>query len=166
MNSVYCIIRGALGVGKTTIAKKLAERLSAEYFSIDEIMHENDLDHGPEDGYVPIENYIKANELVLPKMKSLLEQGKSIIIDGCFYHRQQIENFKENLGGNRYIFTLKAPLDVCIKRDSQRENSYGKDAAEAVFNKVNKFDEGIVIETEGLSVEETTKKLETWLYLK
>ena len=37
----FIIIRGPLGIGKTTIAKKLKKILKAEYISMDEIVDNN-----------------------------------------------------------------------------------------------------------------------------
>jgi len=42
--SYFIIIRGPAGVGKTTIAKKLAARLGETYISFDKIMREKGLD--------------------------------------------------------------------------------------------------------------------------
>ena len=37
------VIRGPLGVGKTTVARALAEQLSALYISIDQVLEDHDL---------------------------------------------------------------------------------------------------------------------------
>ena len=150
----YIIIRGPLGIGKTTIAKKLAEKLKAEYISIDEILHENDLDK-IEGECIPLNNFIKANEIALPQ----IEKGKTYIIDGNFYHKEQLEHLLKNLPGKHYVFTLKAPVEACIERDAQREKTYGEEAARAVHCLVLRFDYGIIIDTESKSAEEVTEEL-------
>ena len=49
------------------------------------------------------------------------------------------------LNFQHYVFTLKAPLEVCIKRDVEREKTYGEDATKVVFKKSTEFNYGIVI---------------------
>ncbi len=44
-----------------------------------------------------------------------------------------------------YIFTLKAPLKVCISRDNKRMKAHGKKAAQAVYKLVSRFEYGISI---------------------
>lgn len=44
------------------------------------------------------------------------------------------------------VFTLKAPLKVCVERDSKRKNPHGKDAAKAVYKKSTEFDYGKIID--------------------
>jgi len=151
--SYFIIIRGALGVGKTTVSKKIAEILKGEYFSIDDALEKNNLDSVLE-GEIPLKNFIKANEMVIPKIKEKLSEGKIVVIDGCFYHKEQIEHFILNLDASHFVFSLKASLAVCMERDSKREKSYGMEAATAVFKRVLKFDYGILIETENKSVEQ------------
>lgn len=156
------IIRGPLGVGKTTVARKLAADLNAHYVSIDSVLEENHLDEGEEDG-ISLKTFIKGNELVLPEIRKALEEGKSIIIDGCFYHKEQIEHFIQNVDASAFVFTLKAPLETCIERDKGREKSYGEGAAWAVHGMVSKFDYGKVINTEGKTLEETTEEIMSFL---
>lgn len=45
-----------------------------------------------------------------------------------------------------HVFTLKAPLKVCIERDLQRGKTHGEDAVRAVYKKSTEFDYGIVID--------------------
>ena len=42
--SYYIIIRGALGIGKSTIARKLSRILNAGYISIDKVLEETSQD--------------------------------------------------------------------------------------------------------------------------
>ncbi len=154
------LVRGPLGVGKTTVARKLAASLNAHYISIDSVLEENHLDQAEEDG-IPVKNFIKGNELVLPEIRSALEKGKPVIIDGCFYHKEQIEHFIQNLDAPCFVFTLKAPLEVCIERDKGREKSYGEGAAWAVHGMVSKFDYGTGVITEDKTPEETMEEIES-----
>lgn len=79
--SYSIIIRGPLGCGKTTIAKKLAEKINAHYFSIDQILQEHGLDKvdDPDAETIPAKNFIKANEIILPIALRELEQGRVVI---------------------------------------------------------------------------------------
>ena len=133
--------------GKSTIAKRIAEILSAEYVSIDKILEKNKLDKvSPKAECIPAENFIKSNETVFPGIREKLKKGKIIIFDGCFYHREVIENIIKNLKYTHYIFTLKASVEVCTKRDSKRKKSYGKISVMAVHKLVARFDYENVID--------------------
>lgn len=144
--SYSIIIRGPLGSGKTTVSKKLAEILSARYISIDDILDEYKLAEDKEDGYISQRSFLRANEIAVQRAIQFLESGTPVIFDGNFYWKSQIEDLiRRQLQFPHYIFTLKTPLEVCIERDSKRENPHGKDAAEVIYNKTNKFDYGIVI---------------------
>lgn len=145
--SYFIIIRGPLGCGKSTISKKLAETLGAEYISQDKVYEEHGLDvYSHEEGGIPAANDIKVNELVIPDAKRILDSGKIVIFDGCFYHKHAIEHLIKNLPYPHYIFTLKAPLEVCIERDKGRHKVYGEVAARTVHKLVSRFDYGLVID--------------------
>ena len=144
--SFIIIIRGPLGVGKTTIAKRIAKVLNGAYFSIDSVMKENNLDT-VQGNCIPLENFLKGDDLIIPEIKKSLNNGKIVVIDGCFYYEEQIEHL---LLGKQHIITLKASLQECIKRDSLRENPLGEEATTAVYGLVKDY--GILIETEGRSV--------------
>jgi shikimate kinase len=162
--SYFIIIRGPLGVGKSTIARKLADILKGEYISIDEVLEKHNLDKiDKKEGGIPAKNFIKGNEIVLPKVREKLSKGKVVILDGCFYHKEQIEHFIQNLDASYYVFTLKAPLDICIERDSKRKKVYGKEATIAVHNMVSRFDYGTVINTENKNVDQTADEILSYL---
>src|SRR3989344_9382950 len=143
--SFYVIIRGPLGCGKSTIAKALPKRLNAKYLDIDKILEDNKLEEW-KNGYISKESFSKANEIAAPKAKKYLEKGLPAVFDGNFYYKSQIEDLIKRLDFPHYAFTLKAPLSVCIERDSKRKEPHGKDAAEVVYAKTTEFDYGIIID--------------------
>ncbi|MBI4016773.1 MAG: AAA family ATPase [Candidatus Aenigmarchaeota archaeon] len=156
----YILIRGALGVGKSTIAQRLAKALHAEYISIDALLEKLGLDKATHyEETIPAKNFIKADEFIMPDVKEKINTGKIVIFDGCFQHKEQIEHLIQNLSVPHYIFTLKAPLEICIERDGKRKNTYGKDAAIAVYTVVSRFDYGTVIDTTNKSIGKTVKEI-------
>lgn len=160
--SELIIIRGPLGVGKTTIANELAKKLSAVNFSVDGALEKIGYKN-IEGAGISIEDFIRVNNSMLPQIKQALEQSKPVIIDGCFYHKEQIEHLKENISASISVFTLKASIDTCIRRDKHREKSYGEDAAQAVHGMVSKFDEGTVVDTENMTTGEVVDKILSYL---
>lgn len=157
----YIIIRGPLGVGKTSISKRIAEELNAEYISIDKVLSENKLDQVEDD--IPEKNFIKANEIILPKVQEILSKGKPIVFDGNFYFYTQISHLIENLEGRHYIFTLDASIGTCIRRDAQREKPCGEDAARAVHSLVSRVNYGQKISTENKSIEQIVEEIKKQL---
>ena len=156
----YIIIRGPLGIGKSTISKKLAEVLDAKVFHMDHILQQHGLDQvAPGAESISAQNFIKAFEIIQKEIEEALTSGKIVIFDACFYHQENITDMQKKLDWEQKVFTLKAPLETCIKRDSQRKVSYGEDAARAVHNLVSRFDAGIMIETQNKSIAETVQEI-------
>ena len=155
----YLIIRGPLGCGKSTISELLAKKIKARYIAIDHILEENDLRKDKEAGYVSQRSFKKANELSVPDAKKALSRGIPVIFDGNFYWESQIEDLVSRLDYPHKVFTLKAPLHVCIDRDSRRKKVHGKDAAGAVYKKSTSFEHGNLIDTENKSIDQTLKEI-------
>jgi len=153
----FIIIRGPLGIGKSTIAKKLSKILKAKYISLDRVLDKHDLDK--EEGYISQKNFLKANEISIPKAKKILNKGKIVVFDGNFYWKSQIKDLIEKLKYPNFIFTLKAPLSVCIERDSKRKKKLGMAAAKAVYKKSIKVKHGKIIDTENKTSSEVVKEI-------
>jgi len=144
--SFYVIIRGPLGCGKSTISERLSKIIHAEHFSVDRVLDEHDLTKEWEEGYISQKSFKKANEIIAPRAKRFLAKGIPVVFDGNFYWKSQLDDLIQKLDFSHYVFTLKAPLDVCIARDSKRAKMHGKDAAEAVYKKSTEFTYGVVID--------------------
>ena len=153
----FVIIRGPLGVGKSTVAKILAQKLNAKYFSVDQILAENKLDVVDEKiGCIPEENFLKVNQIII---QDILKNNQSIIVDGNFYYQNQIENLTQNIPFKSFVFTLTAPVEICIQRDANRLSPHGKWAAIAVHNLVSQFNYGEVIDVSNLTIDQTVQQI-------
>ncbi len=149
------IIRGPLGIGKTTVSLLLSQNLHLEYLSLDKIVDDNKLVPPNSDG-IPLESYLKANEIIL----QLASKSKnSFIIDGCFYYQEQIDDLTKKFDNNVAIFTLTSHVEKCIERDSTRSKVYGEDSARFVHMVTTKIQAGHEINNTDLTVEETVEKI-------
>jgi predicted kinase len=139
--SYSIIIRGPLGAGKTAVSDSLARELGAKHILIDQILDDRGLwDQGRES------EFLAANDFAMAEARPLLERGMPVIFDGNFYWRSVLEDLLARLRGDRFVFTLIAPLSVCIERDSRRSPSHGSEAAQEVFAKSTAFDFGLEID--------------------
>lgn len=149
------VIRGPLGVGKTTVSKILAQNLHARYISLDQILDDNKLVPPNADG-IPLESYLKANEIILN-----IAHGNEnhLIVDGCFYYQEQIDDLKRKFDNDVEIFTLISDVEKCIERDSKRLKVYGEDSTRYVHMVTTKIRAGHEIDNSNLTAEETVKKI-------
>jgi predicted kinase len=154
----YLIIRGPLGCGKSTIARRLAARLKAHYVGIDRVLDEHLLTEDCEDGYISQKSFKRANKIVTPVVVATLRTGIPVILDGNFYWRSQIDDLVDYLGYPHQIFTLTAPLEACIERDKNRSRTHGEDATRAVYAKSASLECGILVDAT-CSIDECLKKI-------
>lgn len=137
--SYYVIIRGSLGVGKTTISAALAKSIGAVVVSIDGIA-DTEWDGGS------VRLYVNANRIAAERARHVLAHGTPVVFDGCFYWKTQLADLERRLPYPHEGFTLKAPLSVCTQRDGGRKVVFGAEAAEQVYRKVTRFEYGVVID--------------------
>ena len=148
------LIRGPLGVGKSTISKKIAKQLDALYISVDNIL---DTYHLIQNENIPIENFLQANEII---EKNIMKSNKKIcIIDGNFYYQEQLDDIIKKFNRHIQIFTLLSSLEICINRDAQRIKPYGIDATQFVHMMTTKINIGEIIDNSTLTIDETIEKI-------
>lgn len=164
-NPYLVLVRGPLGVGKSTISTMLAGILNAEYISIDKVLEDHKLDDMDESvGCIHVNNFLEANTIALPDILTSLRREKNVIVDGNFYYKEALMHLIDSIGAYpSYVFTLKCPLEVCVERDSSRAISHGFIEAKAVHKLVSRFDYGICLDTENQIAEETVKEIMTYL---
>jgi predicted kinase len=126
----YIVIRGPLGIGKSTVAKRLAKNIGAEYISIDRILDEHGLWEAGR-----VSEFLKANHIAVERAQRFLDKRIPVIFDGNFYWKSQIEELIRQLDYRHFVFTLRAPLRVCIERDRGRADPHGSQAAREVYAK-------------------------------
>jgi len=158
----YVIIRGPAGVGKTTVADQVAKAINGEHISVDKVLDENKLTEDKEEGYISQKSFLKANEIVLPKVLEVLK-SKPVVFDGNFYWKSQVEDLVAKLDYSGYVFTLKAHCDDCIVRDKSRSKAIGEDAIRAVYKAVARFDHGTNIDTANKTSETVVKEIISYL---
>lgn len=160
MTNHLIIIRGPAGIGKTTIAKILAERMGVKYISIDDLLAKAKL--GRVDtklGCVPLANFLAVQEDVLSEIEKQIEKS-SVIVEGNFYFKEQIDFFEKVFRKNILVVTLKAKLLTCIQRDLKRKNPIGKKSTEEVYDLVSGFDAGMTIDVEGKARDRITEMIQ------
>ncbi|MFZ1023457.1 MAG: AAA family ATPase [Thermoplasmata archaeon] len=143
--SDFVIVRGPLGIGKSTIAARLARALEAQVISIDALLDELGSVTW-ESGYITQRTFREANRLAAVRAARFLRAGTPVIFDGNFYWRSQIEDLIERLPFPHNVFTLHAPLSVCVDRDRTRAKPYGRKATREVYRKSTEFTYGIEID--------------------
>ena len=141
----FVIIRGPLGVGKTTVARRLARKLGGEHVLIDQILEDHALEEW-KDGYISVGSFLRANQVAAVRAGPVLSRGVPVVFDGNFYWERQIQDLIGRLDHPHFVFTLHAPLATCIARDARRAVSYGAEAARDVCDKSSQFDWGVRVD--------------------
>lgn len=147
------IIRGPLGVGKTTITKRLSEILSIEYISVDEVLDQLQLDTT---NGIPVEHFLKVNEVI---ENQIHQHNTPAIVDGNFYYQAQIDDLTKKFPNDHHIITLTSDVETCIKRDAEREKSYGEESTRFVYNMTMRIRIGTEIDCTNDTVEEVVNKI-------
>lgn len=157
--SYFVVIRGPLGVGKSTISEKLARAIGAKHLSVDQILEENGLEEWDEDR-ISLRSFLRANTIAADQARGPLERGAPVIFDGNFYWRQALDDLLRKLEFPHRVFTLEAPLAICIERDRLRPKtppgkeprageSLGEEATAQVYRMVTAVPYGISIDATG-----------------
>lgn len=155
----YVVVRGPLGVGKSTVSSRLAEAIGADHISIDRILEEHGIEEWDEDR-ISLASFLRANTFAVESARVLLKRGRPVVFDGCFYWREQLEDLTQRLDFPHHVFTLEAPLAVCVARDRMRPlpkkggepkggDQQGADACQEVYRLVSQVRYGSAIDASG-----------------
>jgi len=157
----FIIIRGTSSVGKSTISKELAKKIKARVYHYDRIMKGFGFNYIPGEKWIPLEKFLKADGIMIPKFRDRLKKGENLILDGNFYHKKQIDNLIKELDFKHFVFTLHASLDECVKRNFERGGKMAKEVIKEVFDVMPEYDYGINIETDDKSSKDVVEEIKS-----
>ena len=137
----YIVLRGPLGVGKSTVASALARRARADVISIDRLVDSlPDLEW--KRGYISLGSFLRTSRLAVARARPLLDKGRTVIFDGNFYWRTQIRDLERQLPYPHLVCTLSGSISLCLARDAMRQRPYGAVAVHAVHRRTMSFSYG------------------------
>jgi predicted kinase len=139
------LIRGPLGIGKSTVSEELAKQLGGLWISIDRILDERGIERW-KGGFVSEASFLRANTFALAQASKTLAQGHPVVFDGNFYWRSAVEDLTRRVRYPLHVFTLKAPLELCLRRNRGRSPPQADDGARKVYAKATEFDVGVSID--------------------
>ena len=132
------IMVGLSASGKSTVAENLAKKTNAVVISSDKIREElfnnvNDIEHNSQ-------VFGELNK----RVKNTLQQGKDVIVDATnltIKSRKNVLNTARQVknGGmevKTIAYIMPKPYEICIKEDSERDRTVGKDV---IMSQLKKF---------------------------
>jgi len=147
-----------MAVGKTTIARTLAEMLDADHVAVDDVLVRHRLARTDlYSGRLITDYLIAADDIMLPQAEEGLKGGKVVIFDHCFYDVDHLDDILQRLQYPHFIFSLHAPVDVCIERNRTRPRSWG--GVRRNHRYVSQLEIGIGIDVGEISAEQAAEQL-------
>jgi len=162
-------VGGVIGVGKSSVAKGLAEHLDVAYYDVDEhkrviYRQDDDYDYNMQHG-IPFseETRLKVFEKVVEDFAELSQQHAHLVVDETLHKKSLREHLfagaQEHFGGYIVVW-VKASEDVILRRltDHAREGHLLKDPVSmhrAFLKEFEPFDESIVVCHNNDKLEET-----------
>jgi predicted kinase len=96
-----------------------------------------------------VSEFLRANDIAVPRARECLSRGTPVIFDGNFYWEPQIKDLIDRLDFRNFAFTLRAPLEICVARDATRESPFGETAATEVYAKTMRVAWGTDVDASG-----------------
>ncbi|MCA9229425.1 MAG: AAA family ATPase [Planctomycetales bacterium] len=121
------IVRGAAGVGKTTLAQKLTDLLCTEYLQTDalrrELFGKSGEPVGHNKGQYTAENRNRVYELMFERAEQLISDGLSVVLDGTFLTncvQAAAVEMANRQGARPFLVNCTCPPEVAATRISGR----------------------------------------------
>ncbi len=132
------VVHGLAGVGKTTVARTVAERLGMEHLQTDAIRRQLFGEDGSPrsygDGRYTAENRGRVYQEMFQQTDKLLSAGVSVVLDGTFITgaaQRHAADLARQHAANLLFVTCECPAEVAAERIAQRRAS-GETLSDAV----------------------------------
>jgi predicted kinase len=169
------IMRGPLGVGKTTVARRLGESIGADVVSVDRLLEEHGLEEWDTDR-ISVRSFLRANDFAVAVVARNLRTRRSTIVEGNFYWAEQLDDLIARIDAPSLVVRLEAPVAVCLERDARRPvappgtvpqagNRMGEQAVRDVYGFVAAVERGTVVDASGpltTTVRAVRATLDSW----
>jgi thymidylate kinase len=157
--SYLLILRGPLGVGKSTVAARLADALGAEVVSVDRLLEDHGLEEWDADR-ISLRSFLRANDLAVVRAAENRRAERPTLVEGNFYWAEQVDDLIARVGVPSLVVRLEAPFATCLERDAGRPeppaggvpragNRMGEQAVRDVYAFVAAVDRGIPVDASG-----------------
>ncbi len=121
--------------GKSTVARRLAEKLGAAVVSLDAINDERGFRAGD---VIDDKEWEKTSHIALERMSIFMTQRVAIVLDDTLSHRFLRDRYRRHAAGHGYDFTIvhvDTPLDViAARREANTLAPARSEISDAVFS--------------------------------
>lgn len=142
MRPIVIILCGPVAVGKSSIARRLRELLpDSRVISTDAFKR-------------------RVYRRLMNELYRSLGEYRYIILDGTFYRKAWRDRVREIVGNRGRVLTilLKAPLELCLKRNAERSKPIPEEAVHIIWSEFQwPLDADLEIETDRCDAEEAVK---------
>lgn len=139
------IFFGNIGTGKSTIARKVAEKLGFEFINFDNVMWEavkKDKMYSENDEFLLTMREIQSvYDYMHEKAKELIKQGKGVVLESMYFKKQRDEasQIAKDLGINYKLIEILCHESEIKKRVEKRKQEYPQTAGFQLYLQYKNF---------------------------
>lgn len=118
---VVRLLCGLAFAGKTTLARRIAERTGTEILSLDAINAERGLHGGTG---IPVDEWARTHDIALERVAAALDAGWSVIVDdtNCFrWLRDDFRKVAARFGAEVLVVFVDVDLDEALRRAAEND---------------------------------------------
>lgn len=137
------LLFGPPASGKTTIAKKLAEKLGGAYLLSSDRFRR------------------RVYSRLMEEVKKRKSKQRYLIVDGTFYKKRWREELRAAAGGEDVLEVfINCPLETCLKRNKERSNPIPQEAVHILWRTFELPENpDLEINTDGIAPEEAAQRI-------
>lgn len=162
VNSQLIVVCGLQGTGKTTIARRILERIQAVLLRTDVIRKELEISQYSEEAKQMVYNEM------FSKARNLLQENKNVVLDATFIrqkNRDQAQQIAKEVNADFRIIQVVSSIEAVKERIGKRVDDESEAKFEQYLNSKKAFEtvtgNHIIIDNSG-TIEDTFRQLEKY----